>query len=165
RADNPSNKPFTIHEKYYTQRASSGLIITEGSQVSKEGVGYINTPGIYSDVQIEGWKGVTKAVHEKGGHIFIQIWHVGRISHPDFHNGALPLAPSAINPHEKSYTPEGFKETVTPKEMTRAEIKQTIEDFKNAGKNAMEAGFDGIEIHSSNGYLLHQFFNAASNTR
>ncbi|WP_339876115.1 alkene reductase [uncultured Algoriphagus sp.] len=165
RADNPANKPFEIHEKYYSQRASAGLIITEGSQVSKEGVGYINTPGIYSDVQVEGWKGVTKAVHEKGGKIFIQIWHVGRISHPDFHNGELPLAPSAINPNEKSYTPEGFKETVTPKEMTRAEIKQTVEDFKNAGKNAMEAGFDGIEIHSSNGYLLHQFFNATSNVR
>ncbi len=165
RADNPANKPFDIHEKYYSQRASAGLIITEGSQISKEGVGYINTPGIYSDAQIEGWKGVTKAVHEKSGHIFIQLWHVGRISHPDFHNGSLPLAPSAINPNEKSYTPEGFKETVTPKEMTRAEIKQTIEDFKNAGKNAMEAGFDGIEIHSSNGYLLHQFFNATSNVR
>ncbi|WP_057939576.1 alkene reductase [Algoriphagus resistens] len=165
RADNPANKPFEIHEKYYAQRASAGLIITEGSQVSTEGVGYINTPGIYSDAQVEGWKGVTKAVHDKGGKIFIQLWHVGRISHPDFHDGNLPLAPSAINPNEKSFTPEGFKETVTPKEMTRAEIKQTIEDFKNAGKNAMEAGFDGIEIHSSNGYLLHQFFNATSNVR
>lgn len=165
RASNPANKPFEIHEKYYAQRASAGLIITEGSQVSKEGVGYINTPGIYSDVQVEGWKGVTKAVHDKGGKIFIQIWHVGRISHPDFHDGNLPLAPSAINPNQKSFTPEGFKETVTPKEMTRAEIKQTVQDFKNAGKNAMEAGFDGIEIHSSNGYLLHQFFNATSNVR
>src|SRR5690606_26471183 len=89
RADNPANKPTEIHEKYYTQRASAGLIITEGSQVSKEGVGYINTPGIYSATQIEGWKSVTKAVHDKGGKIFIQIWHVGRISHPDFHNGDL----------------------------------------------------------------------------
>ncbi|MEB2776096.1 alkene reductase [Algoriphagus sp. D3-2-R+10] len=165
RADNPQNKPFEIHEKYYAQRASSGLIITEGSQVSKQGVGYINTPGIYSVAQVEGWKGVTKAVHDEDGKIFIQLWHVGRISHPDFHGGELPLAPSAINPNEKSYTPEGFKETVTPKEMTREEIKQTIQDFKNAGKNAMEAGFDGVEIHSSNGYLLHQFFNATSNTR
>ncbi|MEB2780281.1 alkene reductase [Algoriphagus sp. C2-6-M1] len=165
RAANPQNKPFEIHEKYYAQRASSGLIITEGSQVSKEGVGYINTPGIYSVDQVEGWKGVTKAVHDEDGKIFIQLWHVGRISHPDFHGGELPLAPSAINPNEKSYTPEGFKETVTPKEMTREEIKQTIQDFKNAGKNAMEAGFDGVEIHSSNGYLLHQFFNATSNVR
>lgn len=165
RADNPENKPFEIHAKYYTQRATAGLIITEGSQVSPDGVGYINTPGIYSETQIEGWKAVTGAVHAAGGHIFIQIWHVGRISHPDFHNGKLPLAPSAINPHQKSYTPEGFKDTVTPKAMSLEEIRQTIEYFKNAGKNAMEAGFDGVEIHSSNGYLLHQFFNATSNIR
>lgn len=165
RAANPENKPFDIHEEYYVQRASAGLIITEGAQVSKQGVGYINTPGIHTKEQVEGWKGVTKAVHDKGGKIFIQIWHVGRISHPDFHNGELPLAPSAINPNEKSFTPEGFKETVTPKAMTLEEIKQTVEDFKNAGKNALEAGFDGVEIHSSNGYLLHQFFNATSNIR
>ncbi|TXE12592.1 alkene reductase [Algoriphagus aquimarinus] len=165
RAANSENKPFEIHEEYYTQRASSGLIITEGSQVSKDAVGYINTPGIYSKEQVEGWKGVTKAVHDNDGHIFIQLWHVGRISHPDFHNGNLPLAPSAINPNEKSYTPEGFKDTVTPKAMTLEDIKQTIQDFRNAGENAMEAGFDGIEIHSSNGYLLHQFFSATSNVR
>lgn len=165
RAANPETKPFELHAEYYRQRASSGLIITEGSQISKIGVGYINTPGIYSPEQVEGWKEVTKAVHEEEGHIFIQLWHVGRISHPDFHNGELPLAPSALNPGEKSYTKNGFKETVTPKEMTLEDIKQTIEDFKNGAKNAMEAGFDGVEIHSSNGYLLHQFFNATSNTR
>ncbi|SIO23478.1 alkene reductase [Algoriphagus halophilus] len=165
RAANPENKPFEIHAKYYRQRASAGLIITEGSQISKRAVGYINTPGIYSQEQVEGWKEVTKAVHEENGHIFIQLWHVGRISHPDFHGGELPLAPSAINPNEKSYTPEGFKETVTPKAMSLEEIKQTIEDFKNGAKNAMEAGFDGVEIHSSNGYLLHQFFSATSNVR
>ncbi|MEP0713009.1 alkene reductase [Algoriphagus sp.] len=165
RANNPENKPFEIHEKYYSQRASSGLIITEGSQISKQAVGYINTPGIHSKAQVEGWKGVTKAVHEKGGKIVIQLWHVGRISHPDFHNGDLPVAPSAINPHAKSFTPKGFKDTVTPKEMSIEEIKQTVLDFKNAAKNAMEAGFDGVEIHSSNGYLLHQFFSRTSNVR
>lgn len=165
RAANPENKPFEIHEKYYRQRASAGLIITEGSQISPKGVGYINTPGIYSQEQVQAWKEVTKAVHEENGHVFIQLWHVGRISHPDFHGGELPLAPSAVNPHEKSYTPEGFKETVTPKAMSLEEIKQTIQDFKNGAKNAMEAGFDGVEIHSSNGYLLHQFFNANSNVR
>ncbi|WP_297337456.1 alkene reductase [Algoriphagus sp.] len=165
RADNPENAPYDIHVDYYQQRASAGLIITEGSQISKKAVGYINTPGIYSKAQVEGWKKVTEAVHEKGGHIFIQLWHVGRISHPDFHNGELPHAPSAINPNSKSYTPQGFKETVAPKEMTLEEIKQTIEDFKNGAKNAMEAGFDGVEIHSSNGYLLHQFFNNSSNQR
>lgn len=165
RADNDENAPFDIHVKYYTQRASSGLIITEGSQISKRAVGYINTPGIHSKAQVEGWKKVTEAVHQEGGHIFIQLWHVGRISHPDFHNGELPHAPSAVNPNTKSYTPEGFKETVAPKEMTLEDIKQTILDFKNGAKNAMEAGFDGVEIHSSNGYLLHQFFNNSSNQR
>lgn len=165
RANNSENVPTGLQATYYAQRASAGLLITEGSQVSKEAVGYINTPGIYSQAQVEGWKLTTAAVHEKGGVIFIQLWHVGRMSHPDFHGGKLPLAPSAINPHAQSYTPEGFKDTVTPKEMTLEEIQQTILDFKNAAKNAMEAGFDGVEIHSSNGYLFHQFFNGTSNTR
>jgi N-ethylmaleimide reductase len=166
RAANDGNVPTEdLHVPYYVQRASAGLIITEGSQVSKQAVGYVNTAGIYSKEQVEGWKKVTKEVHDKGGKIFIQLWHVGRMSHPDFHNGDLPLAPSAINPNAKSYTPEGFKDTVTPKAMSIEEIKQTVEDFKNAAKNAVEAGFDGVEIHSSNGYLFHQFFNGTSNTR
>lgn len=166
RAVNAENKPVEeLHVEYYKQRASAGLIITEGSQVSKDAVGYVNTPGIYSKAQVEGWKKVTKAVHEEGGKIFIQLWHVGRMSHPDFHNGKLPLAPSALNPNAQSYTPEGFKDTVTPKAMTKEDIKQTIADFVNAAKNAVEAGFDGVEIHSSNGYLFHQFFNGTSNTR
>jgi len=166
RAANDGNVPTEdLHVPYYVQRASAGLIITEGSQISKQAVGYVNTAGIYSKEQVEGWKKVTKEVHDKGGKIFIQLWHVGRMSHPDFHNGELPLAPSAINPNAKSYTPEGFKDTVTPKAMSIEEIKQTVEDFKNAAKNAIEAGFDGVEIHSSNGYLFHQFFNGTSNTR
>lgn len=165
RADNPENAPTSLHEKYYRQRASAGLIITEGAQVSKKGVGYINTPGIFTKAQVQGWKGVTKAVHEEDGKIFIQLWHVGRISHPDFHNGELPLAPSAINPQAKAFTPKGFKDTVTPKEMTLEEINTTIQDFINGAKNAWEAGFDGVEIHSSNGYLLHQFFSRTSNSR
>jgi N-ethylmaleimide reductase len=151
--------------KYYEQRASAGLIITEGSQISKRAVGYVNTPGIYSTAQVEGWKKVTKAVHDKRGKIFLQLWHVGRMSHPDFHNGELPLAPSALNPNEKSYTPEGFKDTVIPKAMTINDIKQTVQDFRQGAKNAMDAGFDGVEIHASNGYLLHQFFNRTSNIR
>ncbi|NHE59567.1 alkene reductase [Cyclobacterium plantarum] len=165
RADNPDNAPTELQVDYYSQRASAGLIITEGSQISKKAVGYINTPGIYTAAQIEGWKKVTSAVHEQGGKIFIQLWHVGRISHPDFHNGELPLAPSAINPNSKAFTPKGFKETVTPKEMSLEEIKETIQDFRKAAKNAWAAGFDGVEIHSSNGYLLHQFFNRTSNVR
>ncbi|WP_036154407.1 alkene reductase [Maribacter forsetii] len=166
RATNEGNTPTEdLHVPYYTQRASAGLIITEGSQVSKDAVGYVNTAGIHSKEQVEGWKKVTKSVHDKGGKIFIQLWHVGRMSHPDFHNGELPLAPSAINPNAQSYTPEGFKDTVTPKAMSIEDIKQTVADFKNAAINAMEAGFDGVEIHSSNGYLFHQFFNGTSNHR
>ncbi|MFK7748705.1 MAG: alkene reductase [Kordia sp.] len=166
RANNKGNIPTDeLHGIYYEQRASAGLIITEGAQVSKEAVGYIHTPGIYTKAQVEGWKKVTKRVHDKGGKIFIQLWHVGRISHPDFHNGELPVAPSAINPNRKSYTPDGFKDTVTPREMTQTDIDSTIQDFVNAGKNALEAGFDGVEVHSSNGYLFHQFFTNCSNTR
>jgi len=166
RATNEENKPTEdLHVPYYTQRASAGLIITEGSQVSKQAVGYVNTPGIYSQEQVEAWRKVTKEVHDNGGKIFIQLWHVGRMSHPDFHDGDLPLAPSAINPNAKSYTPNGFKDTVTPKAMSIDEIKQTVSDFKNAAKNAIDAGFDGVEIHSSNGYLFHQFFNGTSNHR
>lgn len=166
RATNEENTPTEdLHVPYYVQRATAGLIITEGSQVSKQAVGYINTPGIHSQEQVAGWKKVTKAVHDVGGKIFIQLWHVGRMSHPDFHNGELPVAPSAINPNSKSFTPEGFKDTVTPREMTLEDIKITINDFKQAAKNAVEAGFDGVEIHSSNGYLFHQFFNGTSNHR
>ncbi|WP_452229941.1 alkene reductase [Lacinutrix sp. MEBiC02404] len=150
---------------YYEQRASAGLIITEGSQVSEQAVGYINTPGIYSEAQVAGWQKVTKRVHDKGGKIFIQLWHVGRMSHPDFHNGELPVSASAINPNAKSFTPEGFKDTVTPKEMTIEDIKRTVKDFQHAAVNAIKAGFDGVEIHSSNGYLFQQFFNGCSNTR
>ena len=165
RADNPENAPTALHALYYSQRATAGLLITEGSQISKQGVGYINTPGIYSPAQIEGWRLVTKAVHEKGGHIFLQLWHVGRMSHPDFQGGMLPVAPSAINPLDRSYTPSGFKETVTPHALTIDEIHTIVQDFKNAAVNAIAAEFDGVEIHSANGYLIHQFFTNCSNTR
>ncbi|MDC7998303.1 alkene reductase [Gilvibacter sediminis] len=166
RADNPEKAPTAdLQGEYYQQRATAGLIITEGSQISERGVGYINTPGIHSQAQIDGWKQVTEMVHQQNGKIFLQLWHVGRMSHPDFHKGELPLAPSAINPEAKSYTPDGFKDTVTPKAMSIEEIKQTIADFKQAAINAKEAGFDGVEIHSSNGYLLHQFFSATTNIR
>tara|TARA_R110002051_G_scaffold325867_1_gene432613 strand:- start:153200 stop:154303 length:1104 start_codon:yes stop_codon:yes gene_type:complete len=166
RAANKGNVPTDdLHGLYYEQRASAGLIITEGSQVSEKAVGYIHTPGIHTEAQVEGWKKVTKRVHDKGGKIFIQLWHVGRMSHPDFHNGELPLSASALNPNAKSFTPEGFKDTVTAKEMTLEEIKTTVKDFQNAAANAVKAGFDGVEIHSSNGYLFHQFFNGSSNKR
>lgn len=165
RAVNDHNAATDLHAEYYAQRATAGLIITEGSQISKRAVGYIHTAGIHSKEQVEGWKKVTKKVHDVGGRIFIQLWHVGRISHPDFHDGDLPLAPSSINPNAQAYTTDGFKDTVSPKSMTLEEIKETINDFRLAAKNAVEAGFDGVEIHSSNGYLIHQFFNRTSNTR
>lgn len=165
RSDNEGNLPTALTAEYYEQRATAGLIISEGVPVSTKAVGYINVPGIYSDAQVEAWKLVTKAVHNKGGKIFAQLWHVGRLSHPDFHNGELPHAPSAINPNEKSFTKNGFVDTVTPKEMTLEDIKQTIQDFRNAASNALKAGFDGVELHAANGYLLHQFFNGTSNHR
>lgn len=165
RAVGEGNIPNDLMAEYYAQRASAGLIISEGSPISPRAVGYINTPGIYTKEQTQGWKKITQAVHEKDGRIFIQLWHVGRMSHPDFHGGELPLSASAINPHSKAYTPKGFKETVTPKEMSIEEIKSTIKDFGRAAANAVEAGFDGVEIHSSNGYLLHQFFSSTSNKR
>ncbi len=165
RADNPEHTPTDLHVQYYAQRASAGLMITEGSQISTRAVGYLHTPGMYSLPQIEGWKRVTRAVHDAGGHIFAQLWHVGRISHPDFHGGELPLAPSAVNPTVKVRTQLGTRETVTPKAITFEEIQQTVSDFQHAAQHAVEAGFDGVEIHSSNGYLLHQFFNRCSNVR
>lgn len=165
RADNPDNVPTDLIAEYYAQRSSAGLIISEGSQISPRAVGYINTPGIYSPAQVEGWKKVTHVVHERGGKIFLQLWHVGRMSHPDFHHGELPLSASALNPNSKAFTPQGFKDTVTPKAMSIAEIKETIADYGQAARNAMAAGMDGVEIHASNGYLLHQFFNRTSNIR
>lgn len=165
RADNKENVPTNLHVEYYRQRSGSGLIITEGSQVSERAVGYINTPGIYTTAQTEGWEKVTTAVHEEGGKIFIQLWHCGRISHSKFHNGDKPLAPSAVNANEKVFTVDGFEDTEEPKAMSLAEIKETVLEFKTAAQNAKKAGFDGIEIHSSNGYLIHQFFNSNSNTR
>ena len=144
RANNNANKPTKLMAEYYKQRASAGLIISEGSQVSSMGVGYANTPGIHTNDHIDGWKLITKAVHEEGGKIFIQIWHVGRISHPYYLNGNQPIAPSAININQTVRTPEGEKSSVTPKEMTMSDIKEVIHEFSKAASNAVEAGFDGV---------------------
>lgn len=165
RSDNPGNVATELTAKYYMQRASAGLIITEGTYVSKEAVGFVNVPGIYSEEQIAGWKLVTDAVHTEGGKIFAQLWHVGRLSHPSLHGGKLPLAPSALNPFDKAFTHEGFADTVVPREMSVEDIQRTIEDFKVAAANAVKGGFDGVEIHAANGYLFHQFFNVYSNRR
>jgi N-ethylmaleimide reductase len=165
RADNEGTVPNDLMVEYYSQRATAGLIISEGVYVSPEAVGYINVPGVYSPEQVAGWQKVTSAVHGLGGQIFAQIWHVGRMSHPDLLHGNLPLSASALNPHSQVYTPSGFKETVAPAAMTVDQIKKTVTDFVKGAQNALAAGFDGVEIHSSNGYLFHQFFNGTSNTR
>ena len=165
RSNNEGNVATALTAKYYEQRATAGLIITEGTFVSTKAVGFINVPGIYSEAQIEGWKLVTKAVHDKGGKIYAQLWHTGRLSHPDLHAGELPHAPSALNPFAKAYTNDGFVDTVVPKEMTIEDINQTVLDFTNGAKNALAAGFDGVELHAANGYLLQQFFNGYSNHR
>lgn len=165
RADNFGTVPTPMIAQYYRQRASAGLLITEGSFVSPRGVGYINVPGIYSAEQTEGWKGVTQAVHEAGGRIFCQLWHVGAMSHPSLLSGALPLAPSAVNPHDKVFGPNGHIDTVTPQAMSDADIHTTIGEFSKSAANAVTAGFDGVELHAANGYLFHQFFAASTNRR
>jgi N-ethylmaleimide reductase len=166
RADNPELAPTAMHAEYYAQRASAGLIISEGSQISPQGTGYIYTPGIYSDAQVKGWEQVTDAVHARGGRIFLQLWHVGYVSHPDFHNGALPVSASALDPMTKTYTPKGLmKETVASRALGTAEVKQVVQDFARGAKNAMAAGFDGVEIHGANGYLIEQFLRDGTNLR
>lgn len=165
RAYNRDRAPTELHAQYYAQRASAGLIVTEGSQISPQGVGYVYTPGIHTAAQIRAWKKVTDAVHAEGGHIFSQLWHVGYVSHPDFHDGALPVAPSAINPRSKSFTPQGLKDMVTPRPLETDEVKAVVRDYVRAARNAVEAGFDGVEIHGANGYLIEQFLRDSTNKR
>ncbi|MET0244482.1 MAG: alkene reductase [Flavitalea sp.] len=165
RAANPGLVPTPLMAEYYAQRASAGLILSEGTWVSAKARGFINVPGIYTSEQVEGWKLVTKAVHDKGGLIFSQLGHIGSASHPDFFDGELPAGPSAINPQTHSFTPHGFKETLIPREFAIEEIKATIADFKQAATNARNAGFDGIEIHAQAGMLIPQFISLATNHR
>ena len=157
--------PNDLMATYYAQRASAGLIITEGTQISTQGIGYPATPGIHTDAQIEGWKKVTKAVHDKEGRIFLQLWHVGRVSHSSFHEGTPPVAPSAIKPAGAIYTYEGMQDFETPKALSVEEIKEIIKEYVHGAKNAMEAGFDGVEIHGANGYLIDQFLRDGTNER
>ena len=160
------NVPRVLNATYYQQRASAGLIITEASQISPQGVGYPATPGIHSAEQVEGWEMVTTAVHEKGGHIFLQLWHVGRVSHPSLQpGGQVPVAPSAIKPTGQAATYEGMQDFVKPRELMYAELPSIIADYVNAARKAMQAGFDGVEIHAANGYLLDQFIRDGSNQR
>jgi N-ethylmaleimide reductase len=165
RAENAELVPTATMATYYAQRATAGLILTEGTWVNQDGIGYINVPGIYSDEQVEGWRGVTDAVHAAGGLIFCQLAHLGAVSHPDHLNGKLPMGPSALNPQEQSYTPSGFKDTPVPREMTAEDIRDTVRDFKSAGKNATRAGFDGVEIHAAHLYLAQEFLSTETNRR
>jgi N-ethylmaleimide reductase len=160
------NVPGELNATYYVQRATAGLLITEASQISPQGVGYPATPGIHSSEQVEGWRLVTDAVHAEGGHIFLQLWHVGRISHPSLQpDGALPVAPSAIAPKGMAATYQGEQPFVTPRALELDEIPGIVEQYRQAAENALAAGFDGVEIHGANGYLLDQFMRDGSNHR
>ena len=161
----PETIPLPLTAKYYGQRADAGLIITEGSQISTQGIGYPGTPGIHSAEQVDAWKTVTHAAHEKGGRIFLQLWHCGRTSHPDFHGGEAPVAPSAIAPAGKTFTYEGMKEFVAPRTLSLSDISEIVSDYAKAADNAKQAGFDGVEIHAANGYLIDQFLRDSTNHR
>lgn len=157
--------PNALMAKYYEQRASAGLILSEATSVTPLGVGYADTPGIWSTDQIQGWKLVTRAVHRAGGRMFLQLWHVGRISHPMFLDGASPVAPSAIAPKGRVSLVRPEMPYVTPRALERTEIPQLVEAFRCGAENAQEAGFDGVELHAANGYLIDQFLQDSSNRR
>jgi N-ethylmaleimide reductase len=159
------NVPNPLAAIYYAQRASAGLLISEGTQVSPQGVGYIRTPGMHAAAQVAGWKTVTNAVHAAGGRIFAQLWHVGRVSHPDFHGGQLPIAPSAVPVNGEAFTSRGRQPLVTPRAATLEDVRDLVEQFRAAAVNAKAAGFDGVELHGANGYLLDQFLRDSSNRR
>ncbi len=160
----PGGIPNEMMAHYYVQRATAGLMVSEGTQVAPLGQGYQDTPGIYTESQGKGWRKVTDAVHRAGGRIFAQLWHVGRVSHSYYHGGQ-PVAPSAIAPPGKAYTPEGMKPYEKPHALTPEEVVEVVEQFGNAARIAREAGFDGVEIHGANGYLIDQFLQSATNQR
>ncbi|MBT2443382.1 alkene reductase [Streptomyces sp. ISL-36] len=166
RAHGKDRTPTALVAEYYAQRASAGLIITEGVQPSAVGQGYPNTPGLHSAAQIAAWREVTDAVHARGGTIFAQLMHAGRIGHPDLLDGDLhPVGPSAVAAAGQVFTFEGPKDFVTPRELSTDDVRATVADFAAAARNAVDAGFDGVEIHGANGYLVHQFLAAGSNRR
>ena len=158
--------PGPLVVEYYAQRATAGLIVSEASQISRQGKGYAFTPGCHTDAQVAGWRRVTDAVHAKGGRMFLQLWHVGRISHPDLQEGGqLPVAPSAIKPEGQAFTAEGFKPHVTPRALETDEIPGIVADYAHAAACAKRAGFDGVEIHAANSYLIDQFLRDSTNRR
>lgn len=158
--------PSPLAVEYYRQRADAGLIVTEATQISPLGQGYLDTPGIYSREQVESWKAVTRAVHERGGKIVVQLWHVGRISHVSLlPEGEVPVAPSAITAKSKTFTRNGFEDVSAPRALALAELPGIVEQYRVAARNAIEAGFDGVEVHGANGYLLEQFLRDSTNHR
>ena len=165
RADADRN-PTALTVTYYTQRASAGLLITEASQISPEGQGYLDTPGIYSDTQVAAWKKVTDSVHAAGGKIVIQLWHVGRISHSSLlPNGIPPVSSTARRAEAKTFTAAGFEDVSTPRALRTDELPRIVADYRHAARNAIRAGFDGVEIHGANNYLLEQFLRSSINDR
>jgi len=166
RSAQPGDVPQKMNVEYYGQRASAALIISEATQISPQGKGYAFTPGIHSNAQIEGWKKITDEVHQKGSKIFLQLWHVGRISHSSLQKGgALPVAPSAIAPKGQAFTYDGMLDFETPRALSIEDITDIVDQFTQAAKNAKAAGFDGVEIHAANGYLLDQFLKDGTNKR
>lgn len=170
RSTQPGDVPNAMMATYYAQRASAGLIVSEATQISRQGQGYSFTPGIYTEAQVQGWRRVTDAVHTAGGRMVLQLWHVGRMSHPSFHADGLPVAPSALSPEAKVWVvgDDGVGRMVdspVPRALSTAEIAGVIDDFRRAAANAMRAGFDGVEIHGANGYLIDQFLRTTSNHR
>ncbi|MGI4954887.1 MAG: alkene reductase [Janthinobacterium lividum] len=150
---------------YYAQRASAGLLISEATNISAQARGYAKTPGIWTNAQVAAWRPVTKAVHDADGRIVLQLWHTGRISHPSLHDGALPVAPSAIKPKGQAFTNSGMQDHVTPRALETDEIPAIVEDYRHAAQCAKDAGFDGVEVHSANNYLLEQFIRDSTNQR
>ncbi|MBU3636065.1 alkene reductase [Polynucleobacter sp. es-MAR-4] len=170
RTAQPGDIPSIEMATYYAQRASAGLIITEATQISQQGQGYSFTPGIYSEAQVQGWRRVTQEVHDAGGRIVLQLWHVGRMSHPSFHTDGMPVAPSALAPNAQVWVvgSDGIGrmlECPVPRALSAIDIQNVIADFRHGAANAMRAGFDGVEIHGGNGYLIDQFLRTTSNHR
>ena len=165
RAHNAERMPTELHVEYYAQRAGAGLIISEATPIEPQGIGFIYAPGIYTKDQINGWQKVTRAVHQQGGVIFNQLYHAGSYSHPELNNEDWPVSPSGINPQGRIYTKSGTKPTVIPRELHSDEIESIIKQYVKASRNAIEAGFDGVEIHGAFGYLIAQFLSPATNIR
>ena len=157
--------PPAFAADYYSQRAGCGLIVSEATNISPQAVGYALTPGIWSDLQVAAWRAIVDAVHAREGIIFLQLWHTGRISHPDLQGGRPPVAPSAIKPEGQAFTKEGMKDHVTPRALETGEIPPIVDDYRKAAANAKAAGFDGVEVHSANNYLLEQFIRDSTNKR